>query len=43
MVPVTVQLPLAAKLTVRLEEAVALTVKSGSLEALFANGPKEMV
>src|SRR2546429_9979089 len=41
--PVTLQLPLAPKLTVRLEVAVALTVKSGSPKVLPASAPKVMV
>src|SRR5436305_8133238 len=41
--PVTLQLPLPPKLTVRLEVAVALTVKSGSPKVLPVNTPKLMV
>ena len=41
--PVTLQLPLAAKVTVRVEDAVALTAKSGSPKILPANAPKVMV
>ena len=43
VVPLTVQLPLAVKLTGRPEEAVALTVKSGSPKVLFARGPNVIV
>src|SRR5947209_4448560 len=41
--PLTLQLPLAPKLTVRLELAVALTVKSASPKVLPASTPKLMV
>ena len=43
VVPLTVQLPLAVKLTYRPEEAVALTVKSGSPKVLFATGTNVIV
>ena len=41
--PVTVQLPLAAKVTVKLEDAVALTTNSGSPKFLFASTPNVIV
>src|SRR5438045_247963 len=40
---VTVQLPLAIKLTGNPEEAVALILKSGSTNVLFASGPNVIV
>ena len=41
--PVTVQLPLAPKLTVKLESALALTLKSASPKILLPSAPKVMV
>src|SRR5436305_15054450 len=41
--PVTVQLPLAPKVTARLEDAVALTQKSGSPKVLPASRAKVSV
>src|SRR5947209_1352006 len=41
--PVTVQLPLAPKVTARLEVALALTLKSGSPKVLSARVPKLIV
>src|SRR5947209_20533287 len=41
--PVTVQLPVAAKVTARAEDAVALTLKSGSPKFLLASAPKVIV
>ena len=41
--PATVQFPLATKVTVRLEDAVALTAKSGSPKFLFASTPNVIV
>src|SRR5579872_270346 len=41
--PATLQLPLAEKLTARLEDAVALIAKSGSPKFLAAKAPKVMV
>ena len=41
--PVTVQFPLAAKVIVKLEEAVALTAKSGSPKFLLASTPNVIV
>ena len=41
--PTTPQLPLAAKLTAKLEEAVALIAKSGSPKALAESTPKVIV
>ena len=41
--PVTLQLPVAAKVTASAEEAVALTLKSGSPKILSANTPNVMV
>lgn len=41
--PATLQLPLAEKLTARLEEAVALTVKSGSPAVLAGSAPNVIV
>ena len=38
VVPDTVQLPLAANVTVRADEAVALTVNGGSLVVLSGSG-----
>jgi len=43
VVPVTLQLPLAAKLTVKLEDDVALTVKSGLPKLLAASAPNVIV
>src|SRR5258708_4346761 len=43
VVPVTLQLPLAPKLTVRAEDAFALTVKSGSPKVLPPKAPNVMV
>jgi len=43
VVPDTEQLPLAEKLTVRPDDAVALTVKSGSPKVLLDRAPKLMV
>ena len=43
VVPATVQLPLAAKLTVRPELAVAETVKSGSPQVLFPSAANVIV
>ena len=43
MLPVTVHWPLAAKLTARLELAVALTLKSASPKVLFGSDPKVIV
>jgi len=40
--PATVQFPLAAKLTAKVEEAVALAAKSGP-KALLARAPKVIV
>ncbi len=40
--PLTLQLPVAAKVTLRPELAVALTVKSGSPYVLFVSGPNEI-
>src|SRR5258708_34629840 len=40
---VTVQLPLAAKLTVRPEDEVALTLKSASPQVALASAPKVIV
>src|SRR5947209_20571773 len=39
--PVTVQLPVAAKVTARAEDAVALTLKSGSPKFLLARARSE--
>jgi hypothetical protein len=39
-IAVDLQLPLAAKLTARFDEAVAITLKSGSASVLFGSGPK---
>src|SRR6266700_499778 len=41
--PATVQLPLAAKVTVRLEDAVALTAKSASPKFFAPSAPKVIV
>jgi hypothetical protein len=41
--PVTVQLPLAPNVTGRPDEALALTVKSGSPNVLLGSDPKVMV
>src|SRR5438552_18808307 len=41
--PVTVQLPLAPKVTARLEDAVALTVKSGSPKVWSGSAAKLIV
>src|SRR5436305_750601 len=41
--PVTVQLPLAPKLTVKLESALALTLKSASPKILLPSAPKVIV
>jgi len=41
--PVTVQFPVAVKLTVRLEEAVALTVKSGLPKTFAGSAPNVTV
>jgi hypothetical protein len=41
--PVTVQSPLAAKVTARPDVAVALTVKSGSPYVLSPSGAKSIV
>ena len=43
VLPATVQLPDAVKLTGNPELAVALTTKSGSPNVLSGNGPKAMV
>ena len=43
VVPLTVQLPLAANDTVRPEVAVALTVKLAAPKVLLLNGPKLIV
>src|SRR2546428_918797 len=40
VLPETVQLPVAAKLTARPEEAIAVTVNGGSPAGLSANGPQ---
>ena len=41
--PIALQLPLAAKLTAKLDEAVALTEKSGSPKFLLESAPKVIV
>jgi hypothetical protein len=41
--PATLQLPVAAKVTAKLEDAVALTVKSASPKILFGSAPKAIV
>src|SRR6266853_328194 len=41
--PVTVQLPVAANVTARAEDAVALTLKSGSPKFLLASAPNVIV
>src|SRR5437764_3332143 len=41
--PVTLQLPVAPKLTARAEDAVALTLKSGLPKFLLARAPKVIV
>ena len=43
VLPLTVHCPLAVKLTVRLDDAVALTLKSGSPNVLFASAPNVIV
>ena len=43
VLPLTVQLPLALKLTARPEDAVALTVKSRSPKVLFGSTPNVIV
>jgi hypothetical protein len=43
VLPDTVQLPVAVKLTARPEEAIALTVKGGSLVVLSASALKVIV
>src|SRR5258708_3077443 len=43
VVPVTLQLPLAAKLTARVDDEVALTLKSGSPKFLATSAPKVIV
>src|SRR6266853_5112718 len=41
--PVTVQLPVAANVTAKAEDAVALTLKSGSPKFLLASAPNVIV
>src|SRR5258707_14413512 len=41
--PVTLQFPVAAKVTARAEDAVALTLKSGSPKFLLASAPNVIV
>ena len=43
VLPPIVQLPVAVKLTLSPEEAVALTLKSGSPNVLFAKAPNVIV